>query len=109
MTASVFCLLLLVGQMNATKDVVRLPPSKTTIPQTYGGKLVELLNTAPEVSLPLLRPSATQPAATWSVEIRNLGPNDVTITNGNQLTVLLHPNQSTTIAARGPSTYIRLH
>ena len=60
MTALIFCLLLFIGQLNTPKEAVRLPPGTASISQDYGGKLVELINAPAEVSLPSLRPSATQ-------------------------------------------------
>jgi hypothetical protein len=107
MASSVLYLLLFIGQVNASKDVVRLSPSQATIPQDYGGKLVELLNAPAEVFLPSLRKSV-ELTSQWSVDIKNLGPHNVSIRNGNQLIVLLHPNESATIASRGSSSYVRL-
>jgi hypothetical protein len=104
MLSTLLCLLFLVGQLNPAKDTVRLPPGKATILQDYDGKLVELINAPSDVSLPSLRP----PVAHWSVDIRNLGPRDVTIRSGTQLSVLLHPNESATIAAKGSSSFVRL-
>ena len=104
MTVLIFCLLLFIGQVNTSKEVVRLGPGKASISQDYGGKLVELINAPAEVSLPSLRRSSTS----WSVDVKNLGPHDVTIRNGDQLTVLLHPSESATFASRG-SAYVRLH
>jgi hypothetical protein len=104
MLSTVLSVLFLLGQLNPVKDVVRLPPGKTTISQDYGGKLVELINAPSDISLPLLR----APAAHWSVDIRNLGPHDITIRSGTQFAVLLHPNESATIGAKGASTFVRL-
>jgi hypothetical protein len=104
MTIAIFCLMLFIGQVNTSKKVVRLPPGKAAILQDYGGKLVELINAPADVGLPPVR----RLPANWSVEIKNLGPHDVTIRNGDQLAVLLHPNESATIASRG-SGYVRLH
>jgi hypothetical protein len=103
MITPVLCLLFLIGPLNPTKDVVRLPAGKAAISQEYDGKLVELVNAPADVFLPLLRP----PIAHWSGNIKNLGPHDVTIRYGTQLAVLLHPNESATIASRG-SSYVRL-
>jgi hypothetical protein len=108
MVSGVLYLLLFAGQLNAFKEVVRLPPGRTVISQDYGGKLVELLNAPSVVSLPSLHPSAAQSFANWSVEIKNLGPREVTIRNGDQLTVPLRPNESATFAWRGPSAYVRI-
>ena len=104
MLSTVLSVLFLLGQLNLVKDVVRLPPGKATISQDYGGKLIELINAPSDLSLPSLRP----PAAHWSVEIRNLGPHEVTIRSGTQFALLLHPNESATIAAKGSSTFVRL-
>ncbi len=104
MLSTVLSVLFLLGQLNPVKDVVRLPPGKATISQDYGGKLIELINAPSDLSLPSLRP----PAAHWSVEIRNLGPHEVTIRSGTQFALLLHPNESATIAAKGSSTFVRL-
>jgi hypothetical protein len=101
-------LLLFAGQGIASRDVVRLPVGRYTIPQEYGGKTVELLDALPDISLPSLHPSAAQPFANWSVEIKNLGPRAVTIRNGDQLKVLLRPNDSAAFTRRGPSAYVRV-
>lgn len=108
MKALMFCLLLFAGQLNAPREVVRLPPGKSVISLRYGGKLVELLDAPADVSLPSPAPSAAPSGIKWSVDIKNLGPRDVTVRNGNQLTVVLHPNQTTTITAQGPYTYARM-
>jgi hypothetical protein len=108
MLSGVFYMLLLAGQGIASKDVVRLPPGRATISQDYRGKLVELLNAPPEVSLSSPHQSVGQSFADWSVEVKNLGPREVTIRNGGQLKILLRPNESATIASRGPSAYVRV-
>jgi hypothetical protein len=108
MKSLLFCLLLFTGQLNAPKDVVRLPSDKNAIPANYGGKLVELLGAPPEVDLPLQPIPTAESGPMWSVEIKNLGPHDVTIRNAHQLTVLLRPNQTATFAWRGSSTYARI-
>jgi hypothetical protein len=105
MTSLVAFLLLFQGQLNTSKDVVRLPPNANTISQAYGGKLVELLNAADDVSLPP-KPNLSS-GITWSVDVKNLGPHAVTIRNNHQLTVVLLPNESATFTCRGSSTYVR--
>lgn len=105
MNALLFCLLLFIGQLTSPKDVVRLPPGKDGIPSSYGGKLVELLNAPADVSLPSRPPST---GTMWSVNIKNLGPHEVTIRNGNQMRILLQPNESAILAWRGSSAYVRI-
>ena len=52
MTAPIFCLLLFMGQLNMSKEAVRLPPGKAGDFEDYGGKLVELINAPADVDLP---------------------------------------------------------
>jgi hypothetical protein len=106
MKALMCCLVLFTGQLIGSQEVVRLPPGTLTIPPSYGGKLVELLNAPADLGLPSLRFSSAK-SSSWRVDIKNLGPHDVTIRSGNQLAVLLHPNESTTIVSRGSSYYVR--
>jgi hypothetical protein len=77
-----------VGQYNTLQDkpVVRLLPHQDVIPQEYGGDMVELMNSAMQVQLPPLRllDSHGRP---WAIEVRNLGPNTVTIVGGAQFHV----------------------
>jgi hypothetical protein len=108
MNSSTLCLLLFLGQLAVSKNVVRLPPGETTISQAYGGKSVELLNAPAEVRLPALKPSEASSLTGWSVNLKNLGPRDVTIHDASRFSFVLHPNESTTVVSRGSSSYVRL-
>jgi hypothetical protein len=77
------------------------------------GDMVELLHAPDTVSLPATVPGPGQDGSEWFVDVRNLGPNDVTIQggaastiqNGPQFTVLLHPKDVCRIRAAG-SKYV---
>jgi hypothetical protein len=77
------------------------------------GEMVELLRPYDAVTLPVPPPGPDQDGTAWFVDVRNLGPNDVTIQsgdmatnqNGPQFTILLHPKDVTRIRAVG-SKYV---
>ena len=96
-----FCLALFAGQSNTSQNeaVVRLPPHIMTLPITDGGKMVELLYTAPSLSLPPLVPAADADGKPWYVDVRNLGPGDVAIEGAAGFVVHLQPKQVVRIRA----------
>jgi hypothetical protein len=96
-----FCLALFAGQSNTAQNeaVVRLPPHIMTIPITDGGKMVELLYTAPSLSLPPQVPAADADGKPWYVDVRNLGPGEVTLTGVEGFVVHLQPKQVVRIRA----------
>jgi hypothetical protein len=99
-------------QSSQPQTVVRLV-HPASIPAHARGELVELLRSTDTVSLPVPVPGPDQSGTAWFVDIRNLGPNDVTIQsgdvattdNGPQFSVLLHPKDVTRIRAVG-SKYV---
>jgi hypothetical protein len=90
------------------QTVVRLV-RPLSIPGSYRGQMVELLRPPDTVSLPVPLPGPDKDGTAWFVDIRNLGPNDVTIQSGDVATVengplfsvLLHPKDVTRIRAVG--------
>jgi hypothetical protein len=88
------------GQYNTLQDrpVVRLHPHQEFIPMEYGGDLVELLNAPVQVQLPPLHllDSHGRP---WVIEVRNLGPNTVTIVGAAQFHVQVPVHNTVTISA----------
>jgi hypothetical protein len=77
-----FCIALFVGQLQTSQneEVVRLPPHASGISAFDGGKMVELLYAAPLLSLPKEPPRGNLKGGAWYVDVRNLGPNDVSLT-----------------------------
>jgi hypothetical protein len=99
-------------QSNTPQTVVRLVHS-ASITSKARGEMIELLQPADTVSLPLQVPGPDGDGVAWFVDIRNLGPNDVTIQGGNvttmengpQFSLVLHPKDVTRIRAVG-SKYV---
>jgi hypothetical protein len=87
--------------MAQSQSVLRLPPNAMGIPKTANGKIVELLNSAPVMSLPVKPPIAPPGTGPWFVDIRNLGPNNVTVQGTNSFTVLVRANDFVRIRAVG--------
>jgi hypothetical protein len=106
-----FCLALFLGQLQtlAGEDVLRLlPPHASSIPTTAGGVMVELLHAPSIVRLPHPPPKTDQLGNAWYVDVKNLGPNDVTIEDAPvstqtepQFVQLLHPKDIARIRAVG--------
>jgi hypothetical protein len=96
-----FCLALFAGQSNTSQNegVVRLPPHMNTIPTTDGGKMVELLYTAPTLFLPRQVPPPDADGKPWYVDVRNLGPGEITLTGVESFVVHLQPKQVVRIRA----------
>jgi hypothetical protein len=105
------CLALFLGQLQTVggEDVLRLlPPHASSIPATAGGVMVELLQSPSVVRLPHPSPKTDQVGNAWYVDVKNLGPNDVTIEDTPasaqteaQFVLLLHPKDIARIRAVG--------
>jgi hypothetical protein len=99
-------------QTSTPQTVVRRVHS-ASIKADSRGKMIELLEPADTVGLPVPVPGPDSNGVAWFVDIRNLGPNDVTIEGGNvatidngpQFSIVLHPKDVTRIRAAG-SKYI---
>jgi len=100
------------SQGSQTQTVIRLA-HVGAIPVNARGDMVELIHSPDTVSLPVPVPGQGQDGVAWFVDLRNLGPNDVTVQsgdvetvqNGIPFTVLLHPKDVTRIRAAG-SKYV---
>jgi hypothetical protein len=111
----VLLIALFAGQLQGPQgeSVVRLsPPRASNVPETAGGQLVELLNAPPSVRLPHRAPKRDAQGNAWYVDVRNMGPNDVSLEQaplfaqmGPQVVILLHPRDTARIRANG-SGYI---
>lgn len=105
------CVGLLLGQSQTaqSEDIVRLlPPHAFNIPATAGGEMVELLHAPSIVRLPRPAPKLDQLGNAWYVDVKNLGPDDVTIEEAtttaqtaSQFVLLLHPKDIARIRAAG--------
>jgi hypothetical protein len=105
------CIAFFVGQLQTPQSevVVRLsPPHASSIPATAGGELVELLNAPSVVGLPHPTPKRDEQGNAWYVDVKNLGPNDVSLEARSlflqadpQILLLLHPKDIARIRAKG--------
>ena len=69
-----------IGQM-AMQDtpVVRLTSNRAAIQAQWGGMRVELVNAPSSVFLPLPPPTTDSLGRAWQIQIKNLGPAEVTV------------------------------
>lgn len=107
----VLLMALFAGQLQGPQgqSVVRLtPPHASNIPEAAGGQLVELLNAPASVRLPHPVPKRDPQGNAWYVDVKNMGPNDVSLEQspvfaqvGPQVLILLHPMDKARIRANG--------
>jgi hypothetical protein len=105
----VLLIALFAGQLQGSQSIVRLsPPHASNIPETAGGQLVELLKAPASVRLPHPVPKRDPQGNTWYVDVKNMGPNDVSLEQapvfeqvGPQVVILLHPRDRARIRANG--------
>ena len=95
-------LALFAGQMGALntlqdKPVVRLPPHQNFIPIEYGGFHVELKSALPTIQLPPLPPKLDSHGIPWSIEVKNLGPDTVTVVGNALFSVQIPAGQTVRI------------
>ena len=109
MRLAVLLIALFTGQLQGSQSVVRLsPPHASSIPETAGGQLVELLKAPAIVRLPHPVPKRDPQGNAWYVDVKNLGPNDVSLEQtslfeqvGSQVVTVLHPRDTARIRANG--------
>lgn len=91
------------GQFNSLREkpVVHLDPHRTGIPAAFGGKLLELVNAPATLVLPRPRPVADSQGAPWEIDIRNLGPEAVSVTDPAQFSISIHVGETAHIVSNG--------
>ena len=100
--------ILFLAQLNPLqpRPVVHLQPHKSVIEARFNGDSVELINAPDIVHLPVSPPKPDSQGIPWSVEVKNLGPNPVTILNKiTHFRVLIHVGQTLHIQSSG-SKYV---
>jgi hypothetical protein len=97
---------LVIGQMNKLQDkqVVHLQPHSGAIRADFGGKLLELLNAPAVIYLPMAPPKLDSQGNPWTVDIRNLGPNGVTVVGTSEFSSRIIVGQTLHIFSNG-TTY----
>ena len=103
MNLSFACKLILIVQMMtmSAKPIVHLVPNAHEIDPVTGGKLLELINSPPALTLPHKLPVIDSLGHPWLVDIKNLGPGVVTVTGKGQFTVVIQMGQTIHIACNG--------
>jgi hypothetical protein len=92
-------LIVFTGQMNTLqeKPVVHLPPHQNFIAVEFGGDLVELINAPAVLLLPKLPPTLDAHGSPWTIEVKNLGPGNVTIVGKSQFNLQVNVGQTVRI------------
>ena len=103
MKTSLFCLALLVGQMNTLQDkpVVHLREHQSTIDAEFGGDLLELINAPSVVHLPVRAPKLDSRGKPWTVDVKNFGPGAVTVVGKTQFNVQINVGKTVHIRSDG--------
>jgi hypothetical protein len=105
MKALLICVAVIIGQMNTLQDkqVVHLQPHSGAIRADFGGKLLELLDAPAIIYLPMAPPKLDSQGNPWSVDIRNLGPNAVTVVGASQFSSRIIVGQTVHVFSNGRS------
>jgi len=103
MKALLVSVVVFIGQMNMLqqKRVVHLQPHSGVIRADFGGKLLELRNAPTIVYLPMSPPKLDFQGNLWSIDIRNLGPEVVTVVGTSQFSARIIPNQTLHVFSNG--------
>jgi len=83
-----------------SEPVVHLPPNRAGIIPAYGGKLLELISAPATIFLPASPDPSVEPDG-WSIDVRNLGPNPVAITDSGSFTMNINVGQTLHIVRMG--------
>ncbi len=102
MQACLICLALLMGQMDLqSKPVAHLPPHRNYIGNQFGGKLLELIDAPAVVSLPEAPPRLDSHRVPWEIDIKNLGPQAVSVVSRSGFRLTIHVGQTVHISWNG--------
>jgi hypothetical protein len=103
------CILLALLQFPArdTEPVVTLSPPHLGISFGNGGYLVRLLHETGTVSLPVAPPGKLPSGVPWYVDVENLGPEDVILQGGQDLSIHLHPKDSVRVVSNSQRYSVR--
>lgn len=96
-------ILLVLVQFNSLREkpVVHLDPHRTGIPAAFGGKRLELVNAPATIALPRPRPVTDSQGAPWEIDIRNLGPEAVSVTDNGPFSVSIQVGETMHIFSNG--------
>ena len=94
---------ILASQMNTfqEKQVVHLRANQDAIEQGFGGKLLELIHAPSVIRLPPVPPKLDGDAKPWSVDVKNLGPEPVTVLGKGTFNANINVGQTIHIHSNG--------
>jgi hypothetical protein len=89
-----------IGQM-AVQDtpVVRLTSNRAAIQAQWGGMRVELINAPSSVFLPIQPPTTDSLGRAWRIQIKNLGPAEVTVSAKSGFSIKVGVGRTVEIAS----------
>ncbi|HTY84481.1 MAG TPA: hypothetical protein VMB19_09690 [Silvibacterium sp.] len=96
------CVALLAFQLPSrdSEPTVVMPSNHAAITFDYGGKYVQLRNSAEIVNMPKIVPKTLPSGLPWYVDVINFGPRNVTLQwNDGEFSVRLLPKDSVRITA----------
>jgi hypothetical protein len=100
----ILCFCAIVSQSNAQeKPVVHLQPHHDSVDSKFGGSLLELINAPPVISLPTPPPLVDAQGNHWAIDIKNLGPHAVTISDKAQFSRRIMAGETLHINSNGKS------
>lgn len=103
MKTLLLAIVLLASQMNTLqeKPVVHLRANQTFIDQGFGGKLLELIHAPSVIRLPAVPPKVDSEAKPWIIDIKNMGPEAVTILGKGEFNANINVGQTIHIHSNG--------
>ncbi len=109
MKSLLLCAAIIAGQMITLQDrpVVHLAPNRSSISGDFGGKILELINAPAMVSLPADPPRLDSKGKPWSLDIRNLGPAQVTIMGKQHFSVSVSVGRTVHVVWNGTMYAVR--
>ena len=84
------------------KPVVHLQPHRDIVDQSCGGKMLVLIDAPATVQLPVAPPASDGHGNEWVLDVKNLGPTEVTLTG--KVLFLVHVKVGQTVHVRANST-----
>jgi hypothetical protein len=90
-----------------SRDVVRVTSNKHRIDISYRGKLVELIDTDGYAFLSQIAPGPDENGVPWEVEIKNLGPLPVDVTDAVTFHLTIAVGESRVIYSNGVTYLVK--
>jgi len=108
MRTALFCLFVFLGQISMQeKTVVHLQPHSDAVEVSFGGGLLELINSPAIIHLPIRPPLLDAQRAPWCIDVKNLGPRAVTIVDKARFRQQIMVGQTLHINSNGTSYSVR--